>query len=239
MLARHLKKAATSGGVSDPILALDHPDLLASYDGNITGSTLNDESGNGRHATISGGPIVAGKIGDALSLNTGTNYITIPSSVYASNMHVVCWVQFPVDPSSGQQIIYSDYGFSTSNRAFELLAFSSPEESRCQASDDGGAADVAGDGLGVSTGTWYLYEGFVDNSVVGVARDNATPSTTAHTGGIHNSGVAKYFGARDTDASGAPDSNFANIIIDLRIRIFNRRLTDLERAAFWNGGTGA
>jgi len=83
----------------DPILADDHPDLLAKYTmDNTSGDILIDESPNGRDVTVTGGLVTrTGIIADGLDFSGATRVTQTPP--WGSNPTELClcgWVQLDV-----------------------------------------------------------------------------------------------------------------------------------------------
>jgi hypothetical protein len=73
-------------GVTDGLIAYYNMD-------NLDGTTLLDNSGNGNNATNVGATIVAGKSGNALSLNGTSNYVVInTSSITLTDFTISFWV---------------------------------------------------------------------------------------------------------------------------------------------------
>nr|WP_246183198.1 DUF5695 domain-containing protein [Paenibacillus methanolicus] len=72
------------------------PELLASYNFNeSSGATALDSSGSGNNATVTGAAWVAGKNGNAVSLNGSTSHVSLPSGIVrrVNDFTIAGWVK--------------------------------------------------------------------------------------------------------------------------------------------------
>ncbi|WP_241674467.1 DUF5695 domain-containing protein [Paenibacillus luteus] len=95
------------------------PEIVANYLFNETsGTTANDASGNGKHATLSGSTSwVAGKSGNALDLNGTNAYASLPAGIVSglNDFTIAAWVK--IDSLSNWARIF-DFGTGTSQYMF-------------------------------------------------------------------------------------------------------------------------
>lgn len=99
------------------------------------------------------------------------------------DLSITGWVY--VTSTGANQVIFSKWDYSSSNRVFRLLINSSGQLS-FSVSGDGGTATTVTTTATVSTGTWYFVRAWHDKTAneIGVQLNNGTKATAAHTTGL-------------------------------------------------------
>ncbi|WEK53722.1 MAG: DUF5695 domain-containing protein [Candidatus Cohnella colombiensis] len=130
------------------------PEVIAQYLFNETsGTTASDSSGNGKNATLSGGTSwVAGKSGNALSLNGSNAYASLPSGIVSglNDFTIATWVK--VNSLSDWARIF-DFGTGTSNYMF-LAPRAGGSGLRFSITSSGNGSEQQLNATVLPTGTW-------------------------------------------------------------------------------------
>jgi hypothetical protein len=94
------------------------PNLVAHYAFDSTsGTTALDSSGNNRHGTLSGATWTAGRVGGAVSIAGGTQYVDLPDGLVqsCSDLTIASWVRLTSNPNWARIF---DFGSTTATNMF-------------------------------------------------------------------------------------------------------------------------
>lgn len=223
-------------GVSYPppsIASFSHPDLIAAYTmDNISGSTLIDETGSGKDATLVGNPSsVAGVINNALSFDGVDDYIDSPAQLIPStgSFSINFWVSLA--DIVGTKSLVAQWRDSITSTRFRLATSNAALAIRY-----GSNTTTTGEVFSASVSQMITFSSdgstgqvYVDGSPVG------SPITTTAT----LEAVGTLIGGNSTSGSvyNANVGTFHKGLID-QFRVFNRALTSSEITALYNGGAG-
>ena len=222
---------ATEGTVADPVVhqqSATRTGLVGywSMDSNdINGTTVYDKSGWKNNAVSTGGPTVAaGKINQAISLNSTTQYLDAGNSAslnLTNNFSISTWVK--TNAIGAVQIIVakSAGNYTESQYEVRLTATGVPEL-------------IATNGTGVFSGTdntplipntWYHLVGVMDNKVMKVYINSRVGSAPATLTGTQSTTAEDVFIGKGGNLYGT--GNYFNGLID-DVRIYNKALSAQE-----------
>jgi hypothetical protein len=202
-----------------------------------------DASGNGNTGSLVGGPSwTTGEIGNALTFNGTTQYVTVPSTATQLNISgawtVSAWVNLSALPTSGNQE-YFVYKADSSSDINYAIGVSNGAAGYCPAGVmwttlftifPGGnvAKDCYQPVPAITTGTWYLVTGTWDGTNLTLYVNGVSAATSAP-GLIPASDNIWGFSIGDAHNNGS-DGNFTSGTVD-DTRIYNRALSAEE---IWN-----
>lgn len=215
------------------IVSYDHPDLIVGYDGQISGASLLDASGQSRHGEISGASTIAGIVGNALDFD-GVNdsvRVAIAAQVPISSDFTICgWSKTPTVPPPSDRVILSQYPdpSAASQGRMSLSYISASSDIRLFV---GGSPSESA--LLSATTDWVFWIVERVSGVYAVEINDTTRAVNNSTHDLYNGNL--YLG-------GVP-STWPTVISDylgqiLPLRIFNRGLTSSEKSELYNGGAG-
>jgi len=211
-----------------PISSQQNPIALYPFDGNA-----NDTSGNGYNATLNGGSYVSGQIGQAVSLNGSSNYVSLPTGIVSSlsDFSIASWVY--LNSSSSWNRVF-DFGTGTS-----VYMFLSPQNGSTSAvrfaittGGNGSEQQITGSSA-LPTGTWVhvavtksgntgtLY---VNGSVVGT--NNSMTLSPSSLGNTTQNWIGRSQWSADPYLNGLVDD----------FRIYSRALSASEVSSLASGG---
>lgn len=245
-MARNLMRRAVVAGGGGDITSPSHPNLLAMYTmDNISGATLFDESANSADGTITGATVVSGHIGDALRYDGNNDSTSLPVAELAglNTGAISVWM---VATGDDCRITFSNIGNSNKFLVMGVHnGVSSPGIWIYAKESAGATGQVQWAGGGTVSTTQYVHVVIQPNA----AQDrwegflNGTLVTLEQIAGTHPTLVGMWWG-------GIIGLNSANINLrpnpveytsgDVDMyRLFDRRLTQAEVNALYNGGVGA
>lgn len=215
--------------------------LVGYWNLNESSGTRFDRSRYGNNLAPSNTPgSAAGKVGNcATFLASSTQYLSIadntPLGTGDIQFTLTCWVNLTSKTNS--MGIINKWGVA-GNREFLLFYSSGDDRFEFAVSNDGTAAVIAkANNFGSpSLATWYFIQAYHDSvgNVVGIAVNNGTPNTTAHTTGVRHGTHAFEIGRNE--AAIGPTDQPLNGNVD-EASMWKRLLSSSETAAIVLGVT--
>jgi len=192
------------------------------FDGtDVQGTTAIDRSSFGNNGTITGTTKTIGKLGQALSFNGTSNYVSIPdSSLWTWNpgtetRSVTAWVMFT--SLSGSPVILGDngsdwyhFGYYTS---LDVLSFY-----------DGNATYI-GSNASLSVGTWYFLSWVINSGTTYFYKDGSSLGSDGPVANVSRDPSGLAIGSTNGG------SFFSGQVDD--VRIYNRALSATEIASMY------
>jgi hypothetical protein len=220
----------SGGPTNTPPPAQQDPIAWYPFDGNA-----NDASGNGYNATLNGGSYVTGQIGQAVSLNGSSNYVSLPSGIVSNlgDFSIATWVY--LNSSSSWNRVF-DFGTGTSVNMFLTPQNGSTNAVRFAITTGGNGSEqqITGSSA-LPTGTWthvaVTKSGNTGRLYVNGSQVGSNSSMTLSPSGLGNTnqnwlGRSQY--SSDPYLNGRIDD----------FRIYNRALSASEVSNLASGGGG-
>lgn len=210
------------------------PEIIASYNMNQTsGTTATDGSGNGNHATLSGGTSwVAGKAGNGLALNGTNAYASLPAGIVSSlnDFTISTWVK--VTANSDWARIF-DFGTGTNNYMFLAPQSGGTGGLRFAITTSGnGSEQLMTASAPLATGTWKHVAVTLSGTTARLYVDGVQVATNA-------SMTLKPSSLGSTNLNYIGKSQYADPYLNGAIddfRIYSRALSATEISALFSGG---
>ncbi|MGO4548347.1 DUF5695 domain-containing protein [Paenibacillus sp. 2TAB23] len=211
------------------------PEVIANYLFNETsGTSASDASGNGKHATLTGGTTwVAGKAGNALNLNGTNAYASLPTGIVSgvNDFTIATWVK--IDTLSDWGRIF-DFGTGTSNYMF-LAPQVGGSGMRFSITTGGNGSEQQLNAPVLPTGVWKHVAVTLSGTTGRLYVDGVqVASNTAMT--------LKPSSLGSTTQNYIGKSQFSDPYLDGAVddfRIYSRALSVTELAALFNGTTSS
>lgn len=201
----------------------------------VSGTTAYDRSGGGFNGTITGASVTPGKLGQGLSFNGSSTYVTISdqSALKPNNVTLSAWIK-PGSLSAVGAIIEKG---DANTAGYGMYALTSNKLCSVIRTTTGTLVSGASTVSSLQVGTWShlaaTYDGttlklYVNGAFTALINDGACGLNTG-TGNIVNDTSSLRIGSRNGSSS------FFNGLID-ESRVYNRALSDSEIAALYNSG---
>ncbi len=175
---------------------------------------------------------VTGKIGDAVSLNGSSQFLSVVSDTSLDNgtgsFTIACWVKLTASGAT-QSVVAKEDGSNNNSDYHLFLNFLDDIAFQVY---DGASSTFINGGVALSTGVWYFIVVWYDDDAqtLNVQVDDGTPASSSYTSGV----VA---GTADFRIGNDSGSNFFGGAID-SVSYWKRVLTSGERTSLYAAGAG-
>ena len=200
--------------------------------GDVSGTTVLDQSGNGNNGTTVSDPKqIPGKLGQALSFNGSSSVVV--NSFPINTLTLSAWIRTTqiVGSSGSAQIINRDTTGGNNSRDWQFRIQGSPAVPTIILFNTGGAIAGVVASTTVNDGKWHLVTATWDGATIRMYVDGKASGSPASFSGTLNSGSPLLF----AEASGITGgSNFNGTIDD--VRIYDRALSASDVEQLYNEG---
>ena len=197
-----------------------------------TGTTAYDASGNGNNGTLTNGPLWQSgsscEVGNCLSFNGTSNYISLPSGIYFSGPFTVTGWVYVRSYNTWSRLLDFGNGASSDNVLF-AISQSSSGDAYLESWNGGTRGFSLSSGSPIPLNQWVFLAGVADGNNAAIYKNGQLWTSMATT--FTSTGVTRttnYIGRSNWSAD-----SYANALFD-DIRIYNRALSAQDIQDLYN-----